>query len=50
VLICLWVGLGLFVAGVSGTCLMAGMLLKLPWNKVEVKPQGSCESGGGCSL
>lgn len=30
-----FVGMGLTVAGLSGTCLMANLLVKLPYNRVE---------------
>lgn len=55
VILCLFVGLGLFIAGTTGQCMMAILLLKLPWNKIEATPGpstgGGCSmSGGGCSM
>ena len=50
--ICLFVGAGLIFAGVSDTCLMGTMLMKLPYNKRPILPEGgSCSmDGGGCSM
>ncbi len=52
IVICLFVGAGLVFAGVSDTCLMASMLMKLPYNKRPILPKGgSCSmDGGGCSI
>ena len=55
VLLCLWVGLGLTFAGTTGTCPMALLLLKMPWNKIDIKASnegGGCSmgGGGGCSM
>lgn len=50
----LFVGCGQIMAGFTGFCPMANILLKMPWNKVEEKSSGSgCSlggAGGGCSL
>jgi rhodanese-related sulfurtransferase len=43
-IICLWVGVGLFLAGATGKCLMAALLVKLPWNKSG----SACKKGGSC--
>ena len=50
--VCLFVGAGLVFAGVSDTCLMGSMLMKLPYNKRSILPEGgSCAlDGGGCSM
>ena len=47
VLLCLWVGLGLLLAGTTGKCPMAMILLKMPWNKIEIESE---EEGGGCAM
>ena len=51
----LWVGCGLLYAGISDSCMMAMLLMKLPYNKKAMEkqatPGGSCSlDGGGCSL
>lgn len=35
----LFIGSGLLFAGLSGTCLMANILAKMPWNKSPHKPK-----------
>ena len=53
IIVPLWVGAGLVFAGVSNNCMMAMLLMKLPFNK---KPPSSADSGGcsmdggGCSM
>lgn len=52
-LFALFVGCGQIMAGFTGFCPMANILLKMPWNKVEEKSGGGCSlegAGGGCSL
>ncbi|MHC4927420.1 MAG: rhodanese-like domain-containing protein, partial [Planctomycetota bacterium] len=54
-LILVWVGIGLFYAGLSGSCMMGEMLMKLPYNKKAAEkkaaPGGACAmDGGGCSM
>ena len=44
----LWVGCGLFYAGITDSCMMGMMLMKLPYNKKSM--QGSTATGGGCAL
>ncbi|MCI0498273.1 MAG: MBL fold metallo-hydrolase [Planctomycetales bacterium] len=51
----LWVGCGLFYAGVSDSCMMGMLLMKLPYNKrameKQAAPGGSCSLGGGsCAM
>ena len=52
----LWVGCGLLYAGLSDSCMMGMMLMKLPYNKKAMEsqaaPGGNCslDGGGGCSL
>jgi rhodanese-related sulfurtransferase len=45
-----FVGAGLIFAGTSGICMMANLLAKMPWNKVNASPaQGSgCGTGKSC--
>ena len=53
IVIPLWVGGGLIYAGVSNNCLMALLLMKLPYNKKALSSgDGSCaiNGGGGCSM
>jgi glyoxylase-like metal-dependent hydrolase (beta-lactamase superfamily II)/rhodanese-related sulfurtransferase len=52
VVIPLWVGGGLVFAGVSNNCLMALLLMKLPYNRKSLSAgNGSCSiDGGGCSM
>jgi len=45
IVIPVFVGCGLTFAGVSNSCMMASLLMKLPYNK---KP--AANAGGGCSL
>ncbi len=48
----LWVGAGLVFAGVSNNCMMAMLLMKLPYNKKALLGEGgSCSmDGGDCSM
>lgn len=49
-LIPLWVGTGLVFAGLTDKCLMASLLLKMPYNKKAFSTAGgSCSMDGGCS-
>lgn len=50
--VCLFVGAGLVFAGISDTCLMGSMLMKLPYNKKAIIGDGGTCSldGGGCSM
>ncbi|MHC4912074.1 MAG: MBL fold metallo-hydrolase [Planctomycetota bacterium] len=53
IVIPLWVGGGLVYAGVSNNCLMASLLMKLPYNKKALTGGGgSCaiDGGGSCSM
>jgi rhodanese-related sulfurtransferase len=53
IIIPLWVGCGLLFAGVSNSCMMAMLLMKLPYNKkpLSAGKGGSCSmDGGGCSM
>ena len=54
-LVPVWVGVGLLFAGLSGSCMMGEMLMKLPYNKraaaKKAAPGGTCAmDGGGCSM
>ncbi|MBL9147244.1 MAG: rhodanese-like domain-containing protein [Phycisphaerae bacterium] len=40
-----FVGCGMMFAGITGSCAMANLLAKAPWNR-----SNSCGSGGGCAL
>jgi rhodanese-related sulfurtransferase len=43
-------GLGLTIAGATGTCLLASVLAKMPWNRVS-DAGGACGGGGAsCSV
>jgi hypothetical protein len=46
IIVPLWVGGGLIFAGVSNNCMMALLLMKLPYNKKSLSGDGS----GGCSM
>ncbi|MBI2070942.1 MAG: rhodanese-like domain-containing protein [Elusimicrobia bacterium] len=35
-------GAGLLFAGLSGTCMMAGLLARMPWNKSSDAPRSCC--------
>jgi 3-mercaptopyruvate sulfurtransferase SseA len=53
IIIPLWVGCGLVFAGVSNSCMMAILLMKLPYNKkpLSAGKGGTCSmDGGGCSM
>ena len=53
VIIPLWVGAALVFAGVSDTCLMARLLMKLPYNRkaLAASDGGTCSiDGGTCSI
>jgi len=56
IIIPMFVGCGLVFAGVSNTCMMGTMLMKLPYNKVPASGPsgGTCSldsgAGGGCSM
>jgi glyoxylase-like metal-dependent hydrolase (beta-lactamase superfamily II) len=52
VLIPLFVGAGLVYAGITDSCLMGIMLMKLPYNKKPVSSEGgTCAmDGGGCAM
>jgi hypothetical protein len=53
IIIPLWVGCGLLFAGLSNSCMMAMLLMKLPYNKkpLSAGKGGSCSmDGGGCSM
>jgi len=42
------VSCGLLFAGVTGICALAGLLSRMPWNRVKpVTASGSCATGGG---
>lgn len=46
-----FVGLGLALAGITGTCPMAIVLAKMPWNRnseTSCTPPSSTSTGGGC--
>lgn len=46
-----FVGLGLVLAGITGTCPMAMVLSKMPWNRggeTSCTPPSSTQTGGGC--
>ncbi|MGD9125877.1 MAG: DUF2892 domain-containing protein [Planctomycetia bacterium] len=49
VLLCLWVGLGLTFAGLTGICPMEFILLKMPWNKIKLSQKDCVTNDGGCS-
>lgn len=42
------VGFGLLMAGLTGLCPMAGLLAKMPWNRLPVSPQASACSTRCC--
>ena len=43
-------GLGLFYAGLTGDCAVAGALAKAPWNKADPKlKEAYCRSSGNCN-
>jgi rhodanese-related sulfurtransferase len=42
-----FVGAGLVFAGVTDTCGMGLMLVRMPWNRAGQDQQGACPSGGG---
>ena len=50
-----FVGMGLFIAGLTGICPMATVLSKMPWNRATAapqaanKPQTACSSESCCS-
>lgn len=51
----LWVGCGLLYAGISNSCMMGMMLMKLPYNKKAMEkqatPGSSCSlDGGSCAM
>lgn len=48
VLLCLMVGCGMMFAGLTGTCMMGEILLRMPWNRIEINSNQA--TGGGCSL
>jgi rhodanese-related sulfurtransferase len=53
IIVPLWVGAGLLFAGVSNNCMMAVLLMKLPYNKKSISAGkgGVCSmDGGGCSM
>jgi glyoxylase-like metal-dependent hydrolase (beta-lactamase superfamily II)/rhodanese-related sulfurtransferase len=53
IIVPLWVGGGLLFAGVSNNCMMALLLMKLPYNKKSLsgRGSGSCSmDGGSCSM
>jgi rhodanese-related sulfurtransferase len=42
------VAAGLLFAGLTGICALAGLLARMPWNRVKAAPGGgSCAAGGG---
>lgn len=54
-LVLVWVGVMLLFAGLSGSCMMGELLMKLPYNQKaaakKAAPGGSCAmDGGGCSM
>lgn len=53
IIVPLWVGGGLIFAGVSNNCMMALLLMKLPYNKKSLSggASGGCSmDGGSCSM
>jgi len=47
ILISIWVACGLIYAGITNSCLMGMLLMKLPYNKKMYKPKSG---GGTCSI